>query len=117
MGRTLKTLLCFAIGSASVVAKVQASSADPAPTVTVCPAASMPAATGAAETFTGTVHISTPFQAMPPGRAGGGIVTFEPGARTVWHTHPLGQTLVVTAGTGLVQQEGQEAQVIRPGMS
>jgi quercetin dioxygenase-like cupin family protein len=53
---------------------------------------------GPAETFTGNVRIDSPFQADEPGRVGGALVTFEPGARTNWHTHPLGQTLIVTSG-------------------
>ncbi len=83
--------------------------------VEVRTAASAPVATGASENFSGTVRISTPFQAQPPGRAGGATVNFEARAHTAWHTHPLGQTLIVTDGTGLVQQQGQAARVIRPG--
>lgn len=56
-----------------------------------------------------------PFQAAAPGRAGGATVNFEAQARTAWHTHPLGQTLIVTSGIGLVQQDGQPAQILRPG--
>jgi quercetin dioxygenase-like cupin family protein len=62
-----------------------------------------PSARGQAEYFTGTVRIDPLFQAPHPARVVGASVTFEPGARTAWHTHPLGQTLIVTAGTGLVQ--------------
>ena len=58
---------------------------------------STPSRKGPAETFTGNVRIDSFFQAEAPGRAGGAIVTFEPGARTHWHTHPLGQTLIVTS--------------------
>ena len=67
-----------------------------------------PSARGPASWFTGTVRIDTPFSATAPGRAGGAIVTFEPGARTAWHTHPLGQMLIVTAGLGLAQRERVE---------
>src|ERR1700738_4481344 len=70
---------------------------------------------GPAEWFTGTVRIDTPFQAEAPARVGGAIVTFEPGARTAWHTHPLGQTLIVTAGCGLAQRWGGPIEQIRPG--
>jgi len=70
---------------------------------------------GPAEWFTGTVRIDTPFQADDPARIGGAIVTFEPGARTAWHTHPLGQTLIVTAGYGWAQREGCPIEEIRPG--
>lgn len=70
---------------------------------------------GPAETFTGAVRIDSPFSAEPPGRAGGAIVTFEPGARTHWHTHPLGQTLIVTRGIGWTQWEGGPKTAIREG--
>jgi quercetin dioxygenase-like cupin family protein len=59
---------------------------------------SQPSAKGSAEYFTGTVRIDAPFQGTEPARVGGATVTFEPGARTAWHTHPLGQTLIVTSG-------------------
>ncbi len=61
-------------------------------------------AKGPADWFTGTVRIDPLFQANAPARAGGASVTFEPGARTAWHTHPLGQTLIVTSGVGWVQK-------------
>lgn len=70
---------------------------------------------GPAEWFTGAVRIDSPFQAEEPARVGGAIVTFEPGARTAWHTHPLGQTLIVTAGCGWAQREGGPIEEIRPG--
>ena len=76
---------------------------------------SQPSSKGPAEYFTGTVRIDAPFQATAPGRAGGAIVTFEPGARTAWHTHPLGQTLIVTSGLGWTQCEGEPVEEIRPG--
>ena len=70
---------------------------------------------GSADWFTGTVRIDAPFQATAPARVSGAMVTFEPGARTAWHTHPLGQTLIVTTGCGWVQREGGTIQEIRPG--
>lgn len=70
---------------------------------------------GPAEWFTGTVRIDPLFPVNEPARGSGGSVTFEPGARTAWHTHPLGQTLIVTAGFGYVQTWGEKARVIRPG--
>ena len=70
---------------------------------------------GPAEWFTGTVRIDPLFQAPDPARAVGASVTFEPGARTAWHTHPLGQTLIVTAGCGLAQRSGGPVETIRPG--
>ena len=76
---------------------------------------SKPSNKGSAEWFTGSVRIDAPFQASAPGRAGGAIVTFEPGARTAWHTHPLGQTLTVTSGLGWTQCEGGSVEEIRPG--
>jgi quercetin dioxygenase-like cupin family protein len=76
---------------------------------------STPSRPGPADYFTGAVRIDTPFQAAEPARVGGAIVTFEPGARTAWHTHPLGQTLIVTAGLGWVQRVGGPVEEIRPG--
>jgi quercetin dioxygenase-like cupin family protein len=70
---------------------------------------------GPADWFTGTVRIDPLFQTNPPARATGASVTFEPGARTAWHMHPLGQTLLVTAGCGWVQREGSPIEEIRPG--
>jgi quercetin dioxygenase-like cupin family protein len=73
------------------------------------------AVSGPAATFTGSVRIETPFAAIAPGRVAGAIVTFEPGARTAWHTHPLGQVLIVTSGLGWTQQEGGQVEIIGPG--
>lgn len=70
---------------------------------------------GSSDYFTGTVRIDPLFQAPVPARVSGAAVTFEPGARTAWHTHPLGQTLVVTAGFGRVQRWGGPIEEIRPG--
>lgn len=75
----------------------------------------VPSRRGPAETFTGSARIDSPFQAEQPGRASGAIVTFEPGARTYWHTHPLGQTLIVTSGVGWTQCEGGPKVEIRAG--
>uniref|UniRef100_UPI003F495BC0 (R)-mandelonitrile lyase n=1 Tax=Cupriavidus yeoncheonensis TaxID=1462994 RepID=UPI003F495BC0 len=71
--------------------------------------------TGPADYFTGTVRVDAPFAGEEPARIGGATVTFEPGARTAWHTHPLGQTLLVTAGRGLVQRDGGPVEAIRSG--
>ena len=76
---------------------------------------SLPSAKGPAEWFTGAVRIDSPFKGGDPARVGGAIVTFEPGARTAWHTHPLGQTLIVTAGCGRAQREGGAIEAIHPG--
>jgi quercetin dioxygenase-like cupin family protein len=78
-------------------------------------AGSQPSAKGPADWFTGTVRIDPLFTAPAPARAAAALVTFEPGARTAWHTHPLGQTLIVTAGCGWVQREGGQVEEIRPG--
>lgn len=71
--------------------------------------------TGPADWFTGRTRIDPLFQAPDPARVAGASVTFEPGARTAWHTHPLGQTLIVTSGLGWVQCEGEQVEEIRPG--
>lgn len=76
---------------------------------------SQPSAKGPADYFTGHVRIDAPFKGSDAARVGGATVTFEPGARTAWHTHPLGQTLIVTAGAGLAQREGGPIEEIRPG--
>jgi quercetin dioxygenase-like cupin family protein len=74
-----------------------------------------PSVKGLADWFTGTVRVDPLFQTSAPARAGAASVTFEPGARTAWHTHPLGQTLIVTFGLGRVQRVGGPIEEIRPG--
>ena len=76
---------------------------------------SEPSVKGPAEYFTGTVRIDPLFESPDPARTLGASVTFEPGARTAWHTHPLGQILIVTAGCGLAQRWGGPIEGIRPG--
>ena len=76
---------------------------------------SQPSSKGSVDWFTGAVRINPLFQANAPARAVGASVTFEPGARTAWHTHPLGQTLIVTGGCGWVQREGGPIEEIYPG--
>lgn len=76
---------------------------------------SQPSNSGSPDYFTGSVRIEPLFKAEPPARAVGANVTFEPGARTAWHTHPLGQTLIVAAGVGLAQRWGGAIEEIRPG--
>jgi len=102
-------LLSMLLSVASVVR------ADETPSVKVTRIGSQPSIKGSAETFSGAVRIDSLFQAGSPGRVGGGFVTFEPGARTAWHTHPLGQTLIVTAGAGRVRQWGGAIQEIKAG--
>ena len=76
---------------------------------------SQPSGKGPADWFTGTVRIDPLFSPPEPARVAGALVTFEPGARTAWHTHPLGQTLVVTSGLGWAQRDGGPLEEIRPG--
>ncbi len=81
----------------------------------VIPGGSRPSSVAPSQNFTGSVRVDPAFQTQAPARAYGSYVTFEPGARTNWHTHPLGQTLIVTFGTGLTQEWGGPVQVIRQG--
>jgi len=76
---------------------------------------SQPTRKGSSEWFTGSVRIQPLFEAPKPARVRGASVTFAPGARTAWHTHPLGQTLIVTSGLGWAQREGELIEEIRPG--
>ena len=76
---------------------------------------SLPSVRGPEAWFTGTVRIDAPFQATEPDSVGGATVTFEPGARTAWHTHPLGQTLIVTQGRGWLQEWGKAAEILNQG--
>jgi quercetin dioxygenase-like cupin family protein len=78
-------------------------------------AGSQPSTKGPDDWFTGMVRIDPLFQPKDPARAAAASVTFEPGARTAWHTHPLGQTLIITAGVGLVQRDGGPIEEVRPG--
>lgn len=76
---------------------------------------SQPSIKGPADWFTGTVRIDPLFGAQEPARASGARVTFEPSARTAWHSHPLGQTLIITSGSGRVQREGGPMEEVHPG--
>ena len=107
---TLTSLLLFASVSANAQQAITITrrGATPGP-------ATPSAQPGAASNFTGTVRVELVFQAIAPGRATGSDVTFEAGARTAWHVHPAGQTLIVTAGVGRVQQWGTPVDEIRPG--
>src|SRR3569833_2322053 len=78
-------------------------------------AGSQPSAKGPADGLTGTVRIDPLFTAPDPALVAGAHVTFEPGARTAWHTHPLGQTLIITSGAGRVQREGGPVEEVHPG--
>lgn len=83
--------------------------------ITVQPSGAQPSTIGSSDFFTGIARVDARFQGTGGARVSGGTVTFEPGARTAWHTHPLGQTLIVISGVGLVQQVGHAIQIIRPG--
>lgn len=105
--------LCVAVITFLSVASL--SSAEEAQAVKVTRIGTQPSAEGPAKNFTGIVRIDSRFQGPSPARVGGATVTFEPGARTAWHTHPLGQTLIVTAGAGLIQHWEGPIQEIRQG--
>jgi 4-carboxymuconolactone decarboxylase len=92
-----------------------AASNEPSPSITIMRNGSRPSSKGPTEYFTGSVRRDPLFEANDPSHTSGAYVTFEPGARSAWHTHPLGQTLIVTAGTGWIQQEGGQKQEINPG--
>lgn len=108
MKSLVATTLAIALCASAVSAQAD-------PVITVTHPGSQPSTTGPAENFTGTVRVDSRFQGTTPARIGGAIVTFEPGARTAWHSHPLGQTLIVTLGVGLVQEWGGPVQEIGPG--
>ena len=103
------TAIALSIGLSS------ASAAEQQEPIKVTRVGTQPSSAGGDQNFTGSVRVDSRFQASAPARVGGGIVTFAPGARTAWHTHPLGQTLIVTAGVGRVQKWGDSVQEIRPG--
>lgn len=84
-------------------------------TLRITRAGSQPSAKGSADFFTGAVRVDPMFPATAPSRVSGGHVTFEPGARSAWHTHPVGQILIVTSGLGFVQQWGGPRQEVRAG--
>jgi quercetin dioxygenase-like cupin family protein len=86
-----------------------------APDMTIARAGSQPSAQGPARYFTGSARVDPLFAPHPPTTTSGAYVTFEPGARSAWHTHPAGQVLIVTAGAGRVQRWGGPVQEIRPG--
>jgi quercetin dioxygenase-like cupin family protein len=103
------------LASAATEANAQTAPTDASQAISVTRVGTQPSAKGPAENFTGTVRVDSRFQGSAPARVGGGIVTFEPGAHTAWHTHPLGQTLIVTDGAGLVQHWDDPVQEIKPG--
>src|SRR5947209_533163 len=121
LAATAISLSLFLLSAASAYAEeatpVSGSAASNAPprSITITRNGSRPSSKAPAERFTGSVRIDPLFQLNDPSHTSGSYVTFEPGARSAWHTHPLGQTLIVTAGTGWIQQEGGEKQEIKPG--
>jgi len=98
---------------ASALTMTPAGAAEPG--IEVTSPGQKPATQGSEQFFAGTVFIDQLFQGSAPARISGGLVSFTPGARTTWHTHPLGQTLYVVSGVGRVQREGGPVQEIRPG--
>src|SRR6059036_2859996 len=109
---------CAGVNHAKVASRsyaLSAASGKQSETITITRSGSQPSRQAPAQYFTGSVRIDPLFQAKDPSYTSGSYVTFEPGARSAWHTHPLGQTLIVTAGTGWVQQAGGRKQEINPG--
>jgi quercetin dioxygenase-like cupin family protein len=104
-----------ALGAQTVRAGAQDENAGRKLAMKITRGNSQPSRKGSPEYFTGAVRVDQPFAGSAPARVGGAFVTFEPGARTAWHTHPLGQTLIVTAGCGWVQTEGGAREEVRPG--
>jgi 4-carboxymuconolactone decarboxylase len=100
-------------GAASGSGAAPSASAQDSQMIKITRRGSQPSRQGPAENFTGSVRVDPLFQANAPARTSGSLVTFEPGARTAWHTHPLGQVLIVTAGTGRVQRWGDPVDEIR----
>jgi len=107
-------ILCLC-GNLKAEDQIQAQNEDEIMKIEIKKSGTQASVKGPADWFTGTVRIDPLFDPPSPARAFGASVTFEPGARTAWHTHPLGQTLIVTAGAGLVQKEGGPVEDIRPG--
>ena len=103
------------VAAVLLVSLLASASSESSQAITITRSDSQSYRRGPTENFTGSVRIDPLFNANPPSRTSGGRVTFEPGARTAWHTHPLGQTLIVTAGTGWVQEWGGPTQEIREG--
>jgi quercetin dioxygenase-like cupin family protein len=108
-------LMLVSASAAAVVATAASRHEGSSQPLAISRHGSQPARSGPAQNFTGAVRIDPLFDAKEPSRTSGAYVTFEPRARTAWHTHPLGQTLIVTAGAGRVQRWGDPVEAIRPG--
>ncbi|HEX8432625.1 MAG TPA: carboxymuconolactone decarboxylase family protein [Longimicrobium sp.] len=121
MKRIITTVSLVLLAPAAVLAQTRGASTPPVPAtqdagrITVSRSGSRPTAQAPATNFTGVARLEVLFGVTETTRAGAGLVTFEPGARSAWHTHPRGQTLIVTAGTGRVQRWGAPAEEIRQG--
>jgi quercetin dioxygenase-like cupin family protein len=107
--------LLIASGGLATLAASENIFAQERETMNITRSGSRPSEKGSADYFTGAVRLDSRFQGTAPARVSGAIVTFEPGARTAWHTHPLGQTLIVTSGFGWAQIEGGSKEELRPG--
>jgi 4-carboxymuconolactone decarboxylase len=119
MKQSAAVVAVFVLGAASLQGQPAGGSAMTAPSeekaIVVTPREAQPSRQAPAENFTGSVRVDQQFQAKAPGRVLGARVAFEPGARTAWHSHPLGQSLIVTSGVGRVQRWGDPVEEIRPG--
>ena len=119
--QTRRCILAVTGLAALAAAKAAGAQAPPAETkeskitMEITRSGSQPSTKGPPEYFTGSVRVDPLFRPHDPARTSGAYVTFEPGARTAWHTHPLGQTLIITAGSGWVQREGGAIEDVRPG--
>jgi quercetin dioxygenase-like cupin family protein len=111
----LKLALCATALQATMALAAEPQANTSADAQQITRAGDQPSAAGPAEFFTGRVRVDPVWPADKNINASGGLVTFEPGARSAWHTHPAGQRLVVTSGVGLTQEWGKPVQVIRPG--
>ena len=111
----MRILAVIAISLCMLASRAQSQTSRDQETIKITRSASQPPRPGAADNFTGSVRIDSFFQANAPARMSGARVAFEPGARTAWHTHPLGQILIVTEGTGRVQRWGDPVDEIRQG--
>lgn len=103
------------VSAAFCVSPAASAVAGESPVITIAHERSQPSLPGGSQRFVGSVRIDPLFQAKSPSRLSGGMVAFEPDARTAWHTHPLGQTLIVMSGTGWIRQWGQERREIVAG--
>lgn len=105
------------LAASTIILSILASAAfaETEKTLKIQRSGSQPSRPGPEDYFTGKVRIDAPFAGSEPARVGGATVTFEPGARTAWHTHPLGQTLIVTQGRGWIQVWGEEIQEMNQG--